>query len=330
MNRRGLVPLALALFASCAPPIVYVYVLPSQATHPNGSVPAPLPKHLDPLEHSCSTGDSRGCNSLGYMYDYGEGGVSEDRGRAAELYQRACDGKNGAGCGNLASLYHSGRGAKAGLAKDRAKAFEYASRGCEFKHGLSCFDLGVDYQMGDGVAKDEARAVQFYDIACRGDYPEACNNLGFMYFSGLGVERNLDKARDLYRQACIGAVGRGCSNWGHLFQAGSADLVRAAILYRLGCLLGDASGCLDLGGVPGLRSHAFAARARVVRADLDAACAKGSAESCRLAGVLLQSGIGIAAEQHAARGRFQDGCRLLDQVSCDALETIGEAQDGSP
>jgi TPR repeat protein len=137
------------------------------------------------------------------------------------------------------------------------------------------------------------------------------------------------RARDFYRQACNSAVGRGCSNWGHLFQAGSADLVRAAILYRLGCLLGDASGCLDIGGLPGLRGRSFAARARVVRTELDGGCAKGSAESCRLAGVLLQSGIGIAAEPVAARGRFQDGCRLLDQVSCDALETIDEAQDAA-
>jgi TPR repeat protein len=328
MNGRGLVPLALALLAGCAPPMVCVYVLPPQGTH--GSDAAGLPKHLDPLERSCSLGDARGCNSLGYLYDYGEGGVSEDRARAAELYRRACDGKNGAGCGNLANLYHSGRGAKAGVAKDPARAFEYASRGCELKHGQSCYNLGVDYQMGDGVGKDQARAVEFYTIACRENYPEACNNLGFMYFSGLGVGRDLDKAQDLYRQACTSAVGRGCSNWAHLVETAQTDLVRAAILYRLACMLGDAAGCIDVEWLPGLRSPSFATRARAVRAELDGGCDKGSAESCRLAGVLLQSGIGIAPEPLAAQGRFQDGCRLLDQVSCDALETSEGAPHASP
>ncbi len=328
MNGRGPVLLTLALLAGCARPIVYV--LPPPETRPVGSVPAAPPKHLDPLERSCSDGDSSGCVSLGYLYDYGEGGVSEDRARAAELYQRACDAKNGAGCGDLASLYSSGRGAKAGIAKDPAKAVEYYSRGCALKHAKSCYNLGVDYQMGERVAKNDTRAAELYDIACRADDAEACNNLGFMYGSGLGVERDLGKARDLYRRACASGVGRGCSNWAFLFETAPADLVRAAIVYRLACVLGDAKGCTNLESLPGLRSRSFPKRARVVRAELDRDCDKGSAESCRLGGVLLQSGIGLAPEPGAARDRFDEGCLLLDHVSCDALKMIDEGHDDPP
>jgi len=287
-------------------------------------------KNADPLERSCSDGDSSGCISLGYLYDYGEGGVSEDRARAAELYQRGCDAKNGVGCGDLASLYSSGRGAKAGIAKDRAKAVEYYSRGCALKHAKSCYNLGVAYQMGETVAKNDARAAELYEIACRADDAEACNNLGFMYFSGLGVERDLGKARDLYRRACASGVGRGCSNWAFLFETAPADLIRAAILYCLACALGDAKGCTNFESLPGRNSRSFRKRAWVVWAELDRDCDKGSAESCRLGGVQLQSGIGIAPKPSAARNRFDEGCRLLDHVSCDALKMIDEAHNGHP
>jgi TPR repeat protein len=256
--------------------------------------------------------------------------MAVDHARAAEFYQRACDAKNGPGCRNLAALYGSGRGAKEGIAKDPAKAAEYHARGCDLKHAESCYYLGIDHQMGDGVAKNDTRAAELYTIACHAGYAEACNNLGYMYEQGLGVTRDLSKAREIFRQACASGVASGCSSWAFRLQAAPADLVRAAILYRLGCDLGDKHACTNLKSLPEQRSRSFAKRARVVRAELDRDCSEGSAESCRLAGVLLQNGIGIPPEPVEARDRFEKGCQFLDRLSCDALKKTDEGKDGPP
>jgi len=319
LNRVGL-GFALALSAGCSRPIVYVYIVPPPAIRPLTSVPAAPPQGPERFERSCSDGDAAGCNSLGLVYDTGEGGVAVDRARAAELYQRACDAKNGRGCRNLAALYVSGRGAAAGIARDPIKAAEYHTRGCELKHAESCYYLAVDYQMGNGVVKNDTRAAELYDFACHADYANACNNLGFMYEQGLGVKRDMAKAREIYRLACASGVARGCSSWAFTFEAAPADLVQAAIIYRLACVVGDEQSCTNFKSLRGQRSRSFAQRARAVRAELDRDCNQGSAESCRLAGVLLQNGIGIPPEPAAAQERFHNGCQLLDHLSCDAIK----------
>ncbi|HHO42486.1 MAG TPA: sel1 repeat family protein [Epsilonproteobacteria bacterium] len=54
------------------------------------------------------------------MYETGDG-IKQDSFKAAELYQKACDGGNAWGCNNLGFMYHNGDGI---IKQDKVKALE--------------------------------------------------------------------------------------------------------------------------------------------------------------------------------------------------------------
>ena len=56
------------------------------------------------LETNCNKGDIASCRDLGHLYFQGEG-VKKDYNKAAQLWQKACDGGNAEGCGFLGDLY---------------------------------------------------------------------------------------------------------------------------------------------------------------------------------------------------------------------------------
>src|SRR5258708_22989870 len=65
------------------------------------------------LSAECEKAKYASCNSLGLMYEEGNG-AEKDAKRAEELYRRACDGGHANGCTNLGVLYQNG----VGVAKD--------------------------------------------------------------------------------------------------------------------------------------------------------------------------------------------------------------------
>jgi uncharacterized protein len=50
---------------------------------------------------ACGSGNSKGCFTLGTMYEKGEG-VGENKYKAAALYTQACRGGEALGCANMA------------------------------------------------------------------------------------------------------------------------------------------------------------------------------------------------------------------------------------
>jgi Sel1 repeat len=77
-------------------------------------------------QKGCDGGDAQGCFNLGLMYANGEG-VTQDKARAAQLFQQACDGGDVDGCRDLGLMYHRGDG----VPQDKAKAtrlFQRAAR----------------------------------------------------------------------------------------------------------------------------------------------------------------------------------------------------------
>jgi hypothetical protein len=70
-------------------------------------------------------GDPAACYREGTAYANGAG-VARDEGRAAALFQRACDGGVMSGCANLGWLYFSGHG----VAKDDARASALFQKAC--------------------------------------------------------------------------------------------------------------------------------------------------------------------------------------------------------
>jgi TPR repeat protein len=49
------------------------------------------------LQRVCDGGEAMGCDGLAGMYAQGRG-VAQDKAKAAELYQKACDGGNTVAC----------------------------------------------------------------------------------------------------------------------------------------------------------------------------------------------------------------------------------------
>lgn len=65
--------------------------------------------------------------------------MAQDGKKAAELYAKACDTGDEAGCSNLGFAYANGRGVK----QDYAKASEFYAKACDMGSGGGCYDLGL-------------------------------------------------------------------------------------------------------------------------------------------------------------------------------------------
>ncbi len=88
--------------------------------------PQQAPNRVAELTAECKKANYASCDSLGLMYEEGDG-VAKDAKRAEELYRRACDGGHANGCTNLGVLYQNGNG----VAKDAARAAKLYQRACD-------------------------------------------------------------------------------------------------------------------------------------------------------------------------------------------------------
>jgi TPR repeat protein len=112
-------------------------------------------------ERMCNFGSAVGCNTLGWMYDHGEGVPVDDR-KAIELYRKACDIGYAMGCNNLGVMYARGEG----VPEDDRKAIELYRKACDIGSALGCSNLGWMYAHGEGVTEDDRQAVELYRKAC--------------------------------------------------------------------------------------------------------------------------------------------------------------------
>ena len=85
---------------------------------------------------ACDGGERKGCNSLGLMYENGEG-VAQDLNRAADLFKRACDAGGSQGCVNLGSMYLRGQG----VPKDLDRAADLFKKACDAGLDRGCENL---------------------------------------------------------------------------------------------------------------------------------------------------------------------------------------------
>ena len=109
------------------------------------------------------------------MYYEGEG-VVQDRGRAAELYQRACEGGDSQACSDLGFSYARG----AGVTKDPARARKLYERACDSGVAPGCYNL---YER-EGVPEDFTLAAEVYEHRCENKDATGCYNLGYMHSEG--------------------------------------------------------------------------------------------------------------------------------------------------
>ncbi|GAA7246851.1 hypothetical protein HpBGD82_03970 [Helicobacter pylori] len=93
--------------------------------------------------------------------------------QAKKYFEKACDLKDGRGCGSLGDLYENDQGVE----KDLIKAAYFYSKACDLKEGMGCGALGGLYYNGDGVKRDSKKADQYFSKACKLGDQEACEAL---------------------------------------------------------------------------------------------------------------------------------------------------------
>ncbi|QQW80370.1 tetratricopeptide repeat protein [Helicobacter pylori] len=105
------------------------------------------------------------------LFDLGVKSIeAKDYIQAKKYFEKACDLKEGRGCGALGDLYDD-------VEKNLIKAAQLYTKACELKEGVGCGNLGVLYYNGDGVKRDSKKAAQYVSKACKLGDQEACKAL---------------------------------------------------------------------------------------------------------------------------------------------------------
>ena len=225
-----------------------------EVTRAGGVAPEPPGK----VEGGAQSGSSRSRPGPQPRMDEKQARVVVSSARAAAQVL-ACEQRNYAACEDAAMRYDLGDG----LPQDAKRAAELFDRACEGGRVGSCYNGGRMYETGEGVSdaqlpKNEPRAAVLYGHGCRGGDARSCRSLGRLYEMGRGVPKNLSRALSSYRQQLI-LLERGCAanqkdschdlaSWYHNSygvpaQVLSRDKARALELYRKSCGLGNAAAC---------------------------------------------------------------------------------------
>ena len=87
--------------------------------------------------------------------------------KAAEFYQKACDGGIASGCATSGVLYADGKGVR----QDYQKAAEFLKKGCDGGYAMGCGNLGIVY----AKQRNYSTAKEYYGKACDLNLSLACD-----------------------------------------------------------------------------------------------------------------------------------------------------------
>jgi TPR repeat protein len=88
------------------------------------------------------------------------------------LFRQACnDHQEADGCFQLALAYENGRGAT----QDFGRAASYYRRACDRGLGEACYSLALLYEKGAGVPRIPEQATRLKSQACQKGYAPACS-----------------------------------------------------------------------------------------------------------------------------------------------------------
>ncbi|MDQ3341778.1 MAG: sel1 repeat family protein [Myxococcota bacterium] len=172
---------------------------------------------------------------------------------------------------------------------DPKLALETYTRACTLRSWIACYQTGVLHQVGVGTAKDEAKSAPFHRRACdEGKHTSACYELGRFYYRGTGVAQNPREAAHLFTLGCNVGHAWSCQDLGYLYESGSGvdakDDARAVALYEKACKLSDPA-CINLAIRYGRGPKRDLAKALPL---YERACNGGEHKACVNLGLLLR------------------------------------------
>jgi uncharacterized protein len=278
-------------------------------------VAADLSRAATFFEKACEQNEPAGCSDLGQMTSLGLG-VPSDPDAAKTLLEKGCRAGDARGCTILGSMAVSDR--------DFSMAIELFDKACDGRDGPACIELGEFAEQGTGLfTPDLERAEEAYRDAARvsqldcdrGDRA-ACVDLGYLYESSNGVIKDSIRAAKLYEAGCAAGVVYGCARLGRLYLVGRGvieDADHAALLFEKACSGGVADACLLLGTLAETRDRpVFARIAKVLRR----ACNHDVAAACHRLALLVHDGGAALTDPNQARSLLLKACTLGDSGAC--------------
>jgi uncharacterized protein len=289
---------------------------------------------------SCDRNDAKACNELADRLQAGRY-ILRDHLRAAELFEKSCNGGVGDGCSSLGNITLAGRGSRndpsvkkdAGAKPDTAGAIALYRKGCDTGGMKGCVRLATFYKKGIKLTRDDAQAASLFRKACDAREFTGCANLAPLYVSGEGVTQDVAAARDLAQRSCDAKINLGCVELGKLYANGIGieqnDSI-ALTLFRKSCTepeKKDEENFVRFIADKDLEGCFQYARAlelgRGIKQNYDRAldvyretCEDKHAESCFRSGELYEKGAGSYRSPKRAAEMFKESCDLGYAPAC--------------
>jgi len=149
------------------------------------------------LRFAADRGNALAQQTIGVMYQHGEGGLIVDEVVAARFYKLASAQGFFYAQNNLGRMYLTGLG---GLERDEVKAAELFKLAAAKGNAPAQYNLGRMYEEGQGgLLKDDVEAVKLFQLAASQGNASAQYALGRMYEEGRGsLERDRSEALKHY------------------------------------------------------------------------------------------------------------------------------------
>ncbi len=321
-----------------------------------------LTKALNYYENACGGGFAKSCNEVGFLYDKGEGGVKQDKQKAAQSFEKGCEWGDGWSCENLgryieqkiykapsqdraldlfakaceaaegdptacarlANRYFNG----VGIEKDAMKGIQFLRRGCDAKRdNQSCVQLADVYRVGKfGAATNATEAIKYYDRACLGRVESACESKAEMYAKGLGVSANPTEAARIRQQSCDRGNTIGCRNLALMYKEGvgvpKKDPAMAATLHEKACNLRSNADCYEL-ALMYEKGEGVKQDGKRVASLFQRACGFGNYEACSNLGYYIFKGAADHKKDTTiGLARLRQGCSSYSWRYKDEKEKI--------
>ncbi|WP_321395974.1 hypothetical protein [Emcibacter sp.] len=197
------------------------------------------------IERACQKGNSEGCRlkAVALFYDRNN---AESPAEAVELFTKFCKKKQAWGCTGLAEARDKGRGVKA----DPKKASAAARKGCLEAEGntIPACALYGRYLVEDNSEEKISQGVKILAKACLAGDAFACNDAGELgWKQGAGNGLALWEIPLYFRDACDMDLAEGCLNLSAVYKNGfnnvSQDDAAMIALLDKACALGSSEAC---------------------------------------------------------------------------------------
>lgn len=114
----------------------------------------------------CNLNSTEVCRAYANIYL-----AHNQRQKALNARQIACNGNNATACFEAWNLYESGKGIK----KNAKQGFSLLTRSCDFKNALACYKLAGYYRTGVGAQLNLKKAKELYSKSCDLGHSDACD-----------------------------------------------------------------------------------------------------------------------------------------------------------